>query len=94
MTSRCEQRTALTNPVHAEPPHHSTAAVTAVTAGRVTVADLIEQLQLFPPHLQVWITDPGSVEGCVPLDGSVYRGGEDAPSPADPAEFVVLGTAP
>jgi hypothetical protein len=65
-----------------------------VTAERVTVAGLIEQLQLFPPHLQVWVTDPGSVEGYVPLDGSVYRGGDDdAPAAADPAEFVVLGTA-
>jgi hypothetical protein len=97
MISPDEQRTALTQPVHAESPHHSTAGGAAVSAGRltgrVTVADLIGQLRLFPPHLQVWVADPGSVEGYLPLDGSVYRGSDDAPAAADPAEFLVLGTA-
>ena len=36
---------------------------------------------------------PRSVEGYVPLDGSVYRGSDAAPSATDPAEFLVLGTA-
>jgi hypothetical protein len=73
MTSRDEQRTALTNAVHAGPPHPQHRWAPAVTAERVT--------------------DPGSVEGYVPLDGSVYRGGDAAPAAAEPAEFVVLGTA-
>ena len=93
MPSPDEHRIALTNAAHAEPAHHGSTGCAAVTAGRVTVAELVEQLRLFPPHLQVWITDPGSVEGYVPLDGSVYRGSDDAPAAADPAEFLVLGTA-
>jgi hypothetical protein len=83
----------LTNAAHAEPPHHSTTGGAAVAAERVTVAELIEQLRLFPPRLQVWVADPGSVEGYVPLDGSVYRGSDAAPSATDPTEFLVLGTA-
>lgn len=93
MPSQDEQRTAQANAAHTEPPRHGTTGGAAVTAERITVAELIEQLRLFPPHLQVWVTDPGSVEGYVPLDGSVYRGSDGAPSAADPAEFLVLGTA-
>ena len=94
MTSPNEQRIAMTNAAHAEPPNPRTTGGAAVTSERVTVAELIEQLRLFPPQLQVWVTDPGGVEGYVPLDGSVYRGSDAAPAAADPAEFLVLGTAP
>jgi hypothetical protein len=71
-------------------PPHNTAAD---TAGRVTVAELIERLRGFAPQLQVWTADPRSVEGSVPLDGSVALGGDPAPSQGDPASFVVLGAA-
>jgi len=71
-------------------PSHNTAAD---TAGRVTVAELIERLRGFASQLQVWTANPGSVEGYVPLDGSVVLGGDPAPSPGDPASFVVLGAA-
>ncbi|GAA0911575.1 hypothetical protein [Virgisporangium aurantiacum] len=93
MPSQDLHRTALTNAVHTEPPP-SIVGGAAVAAERVTVAELIGHLRLFPPHLQVWVADPGNVEGYVPLDGSVYRGGDGVPSAADPAEFLVLGTAP
>ncbi len=65
----------------------------AVTVGRVTVAELIERLRGFAPHLPVWVTDPGSVEGYAPLDGTVYPGTDPAPRPGDPGSFVVLGVA-
>jgi hypothetical protein len=71
-------------------PPHNTAAD---TAGRVTVAALIERLRVFASQLQVWTADPRSVEGCVPLDGSVALGGDPAPPQGDPASFVVLGAA-
>ncbi len=70
-------------------PHNAAAD----TAGRVTVAELIERLRGFAPQLQVWTADPRSVEGCVPLDGSVALGGDPATPQGDPASFVVLGTA-
>jgi hypothetical protein len=75
---------------HPDVAAHNTAAD---TAGRVTVAALIKRLRGFAPQLQVWTADPRSVEGCVPLDGSVALGGDPAPPHGDPASFVVLGAA-
>ena len=77
-----------------ELPHRSAAGATTGRAGRVTVAELIERLRAFPPQLQVWIADPRSVEGYVPLDGTVHPGSDPAPPATDPASSVVLGVAP
>jgi hypothetical protein len=65
----------------------------ASTAGRVTVAELIERLHGFPPQLPVWVADPRSIDGYAPLNGTVHPGSDPAPTGSDPAQFVVLGTA-
>ncbi|WP_432830846.1 hypothetical protein [Dactylosporangium sp. CA-092794] len=86
----------LLDTYHAANPCHGIAAPTgsaAVTAGRVTVAELIERLRGCPPHLQVWVADPHTVEGYAPLDGTVHPGSDPAPPAADPGSFVVLGAA-
>ena len=85
------------NPRHGgTPPTESLTGTTcggAVTPGRVTVAELVQRLRGCAPHQQVWVADPGSVEGYMPLDGSVQPGSDPAPPAGEAASFVVLGVA-
>ncbi len=61
-------------------------------ARRVTVGELIELLRQFPLHLHVWVTDPSSTDGYVPLDGTAGPGHDHDPAAGDPQTFVILGT--
>jgi hypothetical protein len=61
-------------------------------ARRATVGELIERLRQFPHHLHVWVTDPSSTDGYVPLDGTASQGQDPDAADGDPASFVILGT--
>ncbi|MEV1170821.1 hypothetical protein [Nonomuraea sp. NPDC049784] len=59
-------------------------------AERVTVGELIQRLQQFPQHLQVWVTAPASADGYQPLTGHITQAEDPDPAAGDPTTFVAL----
>ncbi|MFI7641880.1 hypothetical protein [Nonomuraea sp. NPDC049400] len=59
-------------------------------AERVTVGELIQRLQQFPQHLQVWVTAPVSADGYQPLTGHITQAEDPDPAAGDPTTFVAL----